>query len=253
MSNVLRNVIVGFKILKNMKKNIQTFVVSDCRDENAKARYIASFARVTNGPVYTFGISSLLEGAGTAIDIVDSLKGGEAIVFLNVAPRRDKDKNENHKNGRPFYYFFYKRTLIVTSSENEIFSMFAHVGLDFKNIKAIDFEKIKNIPRETQFRSAQCVPEAVKQILEKKYNGKKVFEDIKIEKIPFKIWCIDNFGNCKTTALEFTEEVNIPKYKSMNDVKDGEAAQIFGSSGFLENRFIELIIKGKSYDIEKNK
>ena len=71
-----------------------------------------------------------------------------------------------------------KKTLIVSSGEDEMFSLFAHVGMDIKNVKVIDFEKIKNISRETQFRSAQCVPQACKDILTKKFNGKKVFQDL---------------------------------------------------------------------------
>ena len=230
-----------------MKKSIQTFVISDCYDYNAQARYVAGFSRHIGGPINTYGIQGLYEGAGITMDIIDTLGGAEAIVFLNVAPRRDKDKDDNHKNGRPFYYFFIRETLVICSSEDGIFSFFSHMGIPFEEIRAIDFDQIPNIPTHTQFRSAQCVPAAAALILNKTFIGKEVLSDITISDVPPQIWFVDNFGNCKTTLLTHDSLSSLPGYTSMNDVRDGEAAQIIGSSGYADNRLVELTIKGASY------
>ena len=102
--------------MKRVKINIPSFVVSDCKDENAVGRYVASFGRELGGQVHCVGIENIYEASGCAIDIIDELQGSDAVVFVNVAPRRNYIKNEGNKNGRPFYYFFVKKTLVITSS-----------------------------------------------------------------------------------------------------------------------------------------
>jgi S-adenosylmethionine hydrolase len=71
------------------------------------------------------------------------------------------------------------------------------------------------------------------------------------------VWLVDNFGNCKTTILPeeigFEEGKKIQtrfgmatQYRQLRSVPDGELALTIGSSGYGENRFVELVIQGKS-------
>jgi hypothetical protein len=250
-------------------KKVSSYVVSDCQDKNAVSRYTAAFERELGGSVYCYGSVNALEATGMALDIVDEMKGKDGVVFVNIAPRSNEVAGEGHKNGRPFLYFFHKKTLVIVSSEKEILQFLKHAGVDLIDLREIDLFSIKQVPSYTQFRSAQCVPIVARLILEKKYKGEKVFAkydklfDLQnaSEKIKNRVWFIDNFGNCKTTNFEFSATglfKNATPTERLADVKDRVAAQTKGSSGFGENRFVELVLGGgysfaKKYRIDIGK
>ncbi len=231
---------------KKSKKRFPVFVISDCTDPNAQSRYQASFGREFKGSqAFCVPTTNPIEGAGCAIDIIDELRGKRGIVFLNIAPRRDTDKKNGHKNGKPFLYFYVGKTLVITSDEPEIFGMFDIVELSYKKTRAIDLFEDKDVPSCSQFRSAQCIPIAAKKIVKGKYTGKS--HKPMPKKIGSKVWYIDNFGNCKTTLVKFPSKASLLRYNQLTEVPDGEEAQTIGSSGYKSKRFREFVIKGKSY------
>ena len=72
---------------------------------------------------------------------------------------------------------------------------------------------------------------------------------------PFgKVWCIDNFGNAKTTLLpkdiNFAEGKSIRLadgktavyYRRLADVPKETSALVIGSSGYGADRFLELVV-----------
>lgn len=154
-------------------KNIKSFVISDCYDENAKARYVAAFGRELGGQVHCVGAKNVYEAAGCTIDIVDELRGEQAVVFVNAAPRKSEVTNEGHKNGRPFYYFKVGKTIVVSSAEKILFEMFQKIGINISKVFEIDLFTEKGVPQKTQFRSAQCIPVVAGKIASGKHKAKR--------------------------------------------------------------------------------
>ncbi|MCC6323281.1 hypothetical protein IT400_00640 [Candidatus Nomurabacteria bacterium] len=226
------------------EKQIPIYVISDCADPEAQLCYDASFAHefpIAN--VKCYGITHPLQAGGFALRPIDLHKGDPAIVFVNYAPRRDKDRKEGYLNGRPFGYFFIDKTLVIASDEPEIWSMFKLVSLPLGVVRKIECEKIPGMPT-TQFRSGLIIPKVAKMILFGNLDC-QIFEP-KVVDVKNKIWHIDNFGNCKTTSLK----INKRKYvfeKDLTNLLEEEQSATIGSSGYGDQRFVEFAMKGFSF------
>lgn len=219
--------------------------------------------------VSTLGIDSYkdLEGAGNIIDMLDASDGDEGVIMVNIAPRHGRGKK--WPNGTPFGYFWYNKTLVVSTVDGSTLSLAKKFGLidtfyltdlptvmdkmtEMGYFPAESLERIK----KTQFRSFDYMPRLAKWVK----DGVSVpFEEYPVEQIvdaPKAVWWVDNFGNCKTTILP--EEIGFEPgkqlestvgtlqcYERLKDVPNDETALIIGSSGFQEKRFLEVVIQGK--------
>lgn len=243
-------------------------IINDCYDANAFGRQATRASVLFGTSINTVGVDfgATIQGAGNLIDMLDAAEGQEGVILVNLAPRHGEGKR--WKNGTPFGYFFYKKTLVVTSVAGYTLSLIKKLGLA-KEIYVMDIptviafvEKKKLITKEvgehiihTQFRSYDFVPRAAKWI----WDGIKIpAEKGSIQDIadaPKAVWWIDNFGNCKTTI--FSDEIahtpgetlktkfgTVQCYERLKDVPNGEPGFIVGSSGFGEKRFLELVIQG---------
>lgn len=251
-------------------------LINDCCDANAQTRQEIKISNLFGVSPIFCGVSSDIEAAGNLIDSLDASKKEEGIVLLNVAPRNGNAKK--WPNGTPFGYFYYGKTLVLSSiggcslsliKKLKITDAIKIINLDksvekLKNqkiIKTSEAEKIKN----TQFRSLEFLPLAAYAI----FNNKKIsFEEKKLDFVPEinkQIWWVDNFGNCKTSILE--NEINsqtlseikrkipgIEYIKRLKDVGDEKTALIIGSSGLDGKKFAEIIIQGgnasKKYNLK---
>lgn len=222
-----------------------------------------------NVSVATVGIGwSELEGAGNLIDMLDAADGEPGVIMVNVAPRHGRGKK--WPNGTPFGFFYYKKTLIISTIAEECLSLVKKFGLtdtialtDITTVVDLMIEKKKLDPALrkrivlSQFRSYDYMPRLAKWLV----DGEKIpYEDYSIENIPQApkaVWWVDNFGNCKTTMLP--QDINhqpgkelktkfgkIMCYDHLKDVPNGEAGLIIGSSGLEDKRFVELVVQGES-------
>lgn len=243
-------------------------IINDCKDENAKGRQLARITSIFRCSANFIGVSHELEVAGNIIDILDANGDSDGIILVNVAPRNGKAKK--YPNGTPFGYFWYKKTLIVSSIDGHTLSLVKKLKLT-KFINVLDIPgaldiliknkflspNLKNLITDSQFRSYNFLPMVAAFIFKnKKIKSKKVTIEI-ISDAPPAIWLVDNFGNCKTTI--FTEELSLDPegfiktkfrklkyYPKLKDVPDKSAAIITGSSGIGEKRFLEIVIQGNS-------
>jgi len=235
-------------------------VITDCLCANAQGRQQTRLTSLFRSPVNFIGVNTDLEAAGNLIDIIEAGHGKKGIILVNVAPRNGEAKK--WPNGTPFAYFFFKKTLIISSIDGVTLSLIKKLKLT-KSIYVTDLANTvtKNLPSEaekiinTQFRSLEFLPLLALWIT----KGKEiVFTEQNINTIPNApeaIWWTDNFGNCKTTLLP--EELNeakirlirnkIPKiefYDKLKDVPNGQTAVIIGSSGIDKNNFLEIVVQG---------
>jgi len=224
-------------------------IISDCRDENAKTRQEIRYSYLIPGITTKFiGVEDDLEASGNLIDAIDAYKDSPGIIVVNVAPRSSKEK---YPNGIPFCFHQFGELLIVGTPN--CFELANKLGLFSKTnetdvldvcSKFLPNEEAKRIS-ESQFRSYEYLPLLVKWILEsKKIPAKEI--DIPLFGKESLVWHIDNFGNCKTTALslkDLSRFSEIRFFERLTDVpEDGKPAIIRGSSGYGE-RFLELVIK----------
>ena len=236
-------------------------IINDCKDENAKGRQLVRASSLLNATVNFIGVSNELEASGNIIDVLDAHGNSAGIILVNVAPRNGKAKK--HANGTPFGYFWYKRTLIVSSIDGYTLSLVKKLQLT-KFINVLDIPetlevliKSGNLPKNlkshiisTQFRSYEYLPRIAAFI----FKHKKVkSEKVNISEIPDSpnaIWWVDNFDNCKTTILpEEIINTNIKKLKyfsRLKDVPNKKSALITGSSGLGDKRFLEIVVQGGS-------
>ncbi len=241
-------------------------IINDCKDSNATGRQIARVSSLLGGNVSFIGVSSDLEASGNIVDALDSYGDLPGVILANVAPRNGRAKK--WKNGTPFGYFWYKKVLVISSIDGFTLSLVKKLGLT-KTINILDIPTVlnrlvlkkiippnlKNYIADTQFRSYDFLPRIAAYLLKNKNitcrkAKTKVFPDA-----PFAVWWIDNFGNCKTTIfkreisqhkLVITKFGKIKYFEKLKDVPDKTTALITGSSGLGNERFLEIVIQGKS-------
>lgn len=240
-------------------------IITDCFDENAKGRQITRAGLLFGSPISFIGVDSGLEASGNLIDNLDALKGEEGVILVNVS-RRDGEAKQ-WKNGPPFSYFWYKKTLVVASINDLTLSLVKKLTL-VKSINVMDIPivinrliekkyistELKEDVIDTQFRSFNFLPYVAKFLFEYKEIKSEILDMTEIPDAPDAIWAIDNFGNCKTTVLEnedtsknnksLAKIAELPFYNRLKDVPNNEAALIVGSSGIENSRFLEIVIQG---------
>ncbi|MEK7613631.1 MAG: SAM hydroxide adenosyltransferase [Patescibacteria group bacterium] len=259
---------------------MQITIINDCRDENAKGRQVTRAESLFNAPVSFIGATHDLEASGMIIDTLDSLYGGKGLILANVAPRSRKawwlsksiDKFShfnNLDNGTPFCYTRVDNTDIVSTLGGYMLSLLkkfklidkVHVFNYHESLKElvklliIDQEEADRIS-STQFRSLNFMPRVAHAYISKGILCPGV--EVPIEGIPdapARAWFADNFGNIKTTLTlddyggKMPKEIElggrtIPMYNRLKDVPEGQLGAAVGSSGYKDDRFIEVYIQG---------
>lgn len=237
-------------------------VINDCACANARGRQETRLASLFSSPINFVGVSSDLEAAGNIIDALDAGEGREGIILANVAPRNNKAKK--WPNGTPFCYFYYKKTLVVSSIDGLTLSLVKKFKL-VEAVKVVDLAKTvqKNLPKQateiinTQFRSYEFLPKLAFWLKRHKRVFAQDYQMKNIADAPQAVWWVDNFGNCKTTLLarELDKKIesniknnikDIHFASRLKDVEDNQAALITGSSGLGADRFLEIVAQGKS-------
>jgi hypothetical protein len=254
-------------------------IINDCQDSDAVGRQGTRVASLLGVNPTFVGVKheldldenvngAELEAAGCLIDALDAAEGREGLILVNVAHRHAKGKK--WPNGTPFGYFWYKKTLVVSSIDGVVLSLVKKLKL-VDSINLMDVPTVMNFLAEkevvaaetaahvsqTQFRSFDFTPRVGAYLI----NGGEVpFVEYSIDQVedcPDCVWYVDNFGNCKTTILP--EQVSFEDGKSvttnvgelkccrqLKGVKNAESALTIGSSGIENHRFCEIVVQGKS-------
>ncbi|MBP9759510.1 SAM-dependent chlorinase/fluorinase [Candidatus Dojkabacteria bacterium] len=251
-------------------------IINDCASPNDKGRQMIRYLSIFGITPEFIGLHnySEIEAAGEIIDALDAVTGYPGIIAINSAPRHGGAKK--WPNGSPFGFLEVDGNLIVTTIDGYTLSLLKKLKLATKvnvtDIKTVlnSSEIISELDEETrnrivntQFRSFEYLPRLAHWLSEEKLVPSEEYSFDNISDLGKQVWYIDSFGNCKTTILpeeiEFengkeiaTNHGNIKCYERLKDVPNGETALIVGSSGYKDNRFIELIIQGKSAANELN-
>jgi len=235
-------------------------IINDCHCPNARGRQEIRVASLFNCPTNFIKINSDLEAAGNLVDTLEAGLGEKGIILVNVAPRNGEAKK--WKNGTPFGYFYYGQTLVVTTLDGHTLSLLKKLNekpkikiVNLKETVKLNFSSPEKII-STQFRSLEFSPRLASWIR----RGKKIKEESwDIEKTPdlgALIWCVDNFGNLKTSIIEGTAEAEKIKSRlekrgfkfidSLKNCPDNQTCLIKGSSGLKNKKFLEIVINGDS-------
>jgi hypothetical protein len=238
-----------------------TTFITDCKDDNARARQESRTASLLTTSTAFIGVDSDLEAGMQLIDILDATEGRPGIILVNVAPRGGHATK--WENGTPFGYFWYQKTLVVASVDGFALSAVKALGIT-QEIALLDTHSAATAMLEagfitsaaamhiplTQFRSFDFTPRVAAFI----YLGNAVptsrytFEHV--PDLPPAIWHIDSFGNCKTTLrieditsnqATNTRYGSLPFIAQLRQVPDGTPALVQGSSGIDKTRFLELM------------
>lgn len=246
-------------------------IINDCTDSNAKGRQFARVSSLFGCPIQQVDVhhnlknGGNLEAAGNLIDVLDTTEG-RSVVLVNTAPRNGDGKR--WPNGTPFCYFWRGETLVVSTVSGYTLSLVKKFGivdslrlLDVPTVveSAIEAGKInseigKKIIK-TQFRSLEFSPRVARWI----FDGVEVpfteYSFTNVPDAPRAVWCVDNFGNCKTTLVAEdigfehgkvvkTAAQDLHCYERLKDVPEGEEALIIGSSGYGGRQFLEIVVQG---------
>jgi hypothetical protein len=250
-----------------VEKNIMiTTIINDCRDANAQGRQTTRLASLLGVPVNFVGVANDLEASGSIIDVLDALEDRPGLILVNVAPRDHAAKK--WENGTPFGFFKYKNALVVSTIDGHVLSLVKKFQLT-EAIEVMDIptvvktlakdgainENLEGFISESQFRSFDFLPRIGAFLAQ---GGNVPTTKLNINEIsdaPHAVWFIDNFGNCKVTALldEIKIETsglvktsigNIPFVSQLKSVSDDHPAIIVGSSGLDKKRFLEIVVQG---------
>lgn len=246
--------------------------ITDCKDSNAFGRQSTRIHSLFNITPVEVAIDNDIEAAGNLIDALDALQDEEGIIIVNVAPRQGVSKK--WKNGTPFCYFYFQNKLIISSIQGYVLSLVKKFGLT-SDVNLLDTETVATELRDynliskehaeyierTQFRSFDYLPFVAKCISTEKILSSTKLNINEISNISDSIWWVDNFGNCKTTLtikdLNSDQIINTKYgefkfYSSLKDVPNNQIGVIEGSSGLSNNKFLELVIQGKSFSKKYN-
>ncbi len=215
-----------------------------------------------------------VEAAGNLLDLLDAsgnIPGSSpdwpAVILVNVAPRGGKT-TKIWENGTPFCYFHIGQTLVVSTYARRCLSLIRDIGgietvelLDVPTVTAAAVEWGELTPagaeriNHTQFRSLEFLPLVARWIYDKRPMSSTTQTLDDIPTIDPSVWHIDSFGNVKTTLLpsdiNFADGKTITLangetvqcYTHLADVPRGVPALIIGSSGYGDDRFLELVIQ----------
>jgi hypothetical protein len=257
-------------------------IINDSRDGNALGRQTTRAMSLFGCAVTTVGVADDLEAAGNLVDALDAGEGREGVVLVNVAPRQENGKKSENglvgfsrtevakkENGSPFGYFYYGKTLVVSSIDGVTLSLVKKLGIaDRINVldiaatgkalaeKGVVDSVIAERMKTTQFRSYEFLPRVAHWITDGQLVV-SVEQPILAPDAPKAIWWVDSFGNAKTTLLSddisFAKDKEVqtlfeslPCFTSLKDVPDGVAAMVIGSSGIGNKRFLEIIVQGEN-------
>ena len=236
-------------------------IINDCRDDNARSRQESRIASLISTNLSFVGVQSDLEAGMQLIDILDATEGRPGLILVNVAPRGGH--TSKWENGTPFAYFYYDKTLVVSSVDGlalsgvKKFNITDHVALLDTHSAAtamhqadfIDEAVATYIPR-TQFRSFDFVPRVGVFLLQGNEVPSEPYPLTTVTDLPPAIWHIDSFGNCKTTLTPTEVDTTQPiatRFGSFNfvpklrDLPDATSALVAGSSGLRDTRLLELM------------
>jgi len=243
-------------------------IINDSRDENAKGRQIARVYRLFQAPTSFIGVKDDIEASGNLVDVLDTYTQTSAVVLVNVAPRNGNAKQ--WENGTPFGYFWYGKTLVVSTVDGYTLSLVKKLNLTshihvFNFQESIDqcvhhallsSQEAQDMKR-TQFRSLRFSPFVAYAAWQNIALSEEIWPISHISDLTPCIWWIDNFGNAKTTLLSSeldtmthtslsTSWGKLPIFSFLKDVPDKHAGIITGSSGLNSNRFVEFVGQGFS-------
>lgn len=247
-------------------------LITDCGDPNALARVATRTTALLGCPVTTIPVVSSLDGAaeleaaGNLVDQLDAALGTKGWIIANVAPRTNAARQKT--NGTHFCHFTVGATNVIATLDGATLALVRKLeiietvkvypledtmryAMLFGKVTAKDAARIMG----SQFRSFDFVPYLAhwldNELVE--LTGK----DFSVEPpdIGASIWHVDCFGNAKTTLLErdvlenetivFNEQP-LTRYARLKDVPNGEAGLIVGSSGYSNDRFLEIVVQGTS-------
>jgi hypothetical protein len=195
-------------------------------------------------------VSKDIEATGCIVDALDAGRETSQIIVGNVARR----ENKHYENGSPFSYVKIGNSIVIGTPT--VFSLLAKLDLatevhetDVYTVcsQFLDEVEARRIAN-SQFRSFEYLPLLAKWI----HEGQDIpAKTVKIEPpTESLIWFVDNFGNCKTTALDVaelsTKPQALPFYERLSFVPVGENAVIRGSSGYKDTRFLEITTQGEN-------
>ncbi len=226
-------------------------VFTDCHDTNARARQEVRYrALLPMHDVTVYPVLSEQEAAGCIIDALDASLGVPVIIVGNVAPRGVT----HDENGCPFSYTKVGDAIIIGTPN--VFQLLPQFGAA-KSVEQTDVYRasVTYLPESearrianSQFRSYEYLPHLASWL----HAGRQVpatTVPISPSESAF-VWCVDNFGNMKTSATDITELSPtfraLPFIPRLTDVPHHTAAVTVGSSGLRDKRFLEIVISGKS-------
>jgi hypothetical protein len=262
----------------NTMTNIIGTIINDCADGNAKVRQELRFESLFGSKPSFFGVGRQapdIEAAGNLLDQLEALRNlpasrqgkAQAVVLVNVAPRGDSVK-QKWDNGTPFCYAWVDKTLIVSTYAGQALSLAKAHGLIDK-VELLDVPTVTKAAtvwgeltdtqakriNHSQFRSLEFLPLVAYWLANERLLPSKTVEVTSLQSEKGLVWCIDNFGNAKTTLLpediDFSEGKAVTLadgktatcYRRLADVPKNETAAVVGSSGYDDKRFLEVVVQ----------
>ncbi|MEK7098391.1 MAG: SAM hydroxide adenosyltransferase [Patescibacteria group bacterium] len=245
---------------------IQFFgIVTDCDCRNAAGRQSLRVQSMCGLSPQIIGARSDLEAAGHIIDLLDAIRCSkrEGIVLANVAPRNGCQKQ--WPNGTPFCYTYVGQALLVSTLAGHTLSLVKKLRLA-ETLYVLDIptvmkwavrKRLISISEAehtvaTQFRSFEFLPRVALWIAGRwKVPAQKMQVQEVVPDAPLAVWYIDDpFGNCKTTVLEHernrTRFSDLAFCKRLADVPSKDLSWVVGSSGYGNQRWLELVVNGES-------
>jgi hypothetical protein len=250
-------------------------IITDCADDNARARQELRFKTLFGVQPAFLGVNSYnsIEAAGNLVEQLDVLthfplasQAPESVILVNVAPRSG-DIKQKWENGTPFCIFRTGKTLVASTYEGhclalardlditdtvELFDIptVVKAAVGWGELTETEAKRIIN----TQFRSLEFLPLVAYWV----WQGRDVPSTTQaLAELPSahgQAWFIDNFGNVKTTlteksvgfeegkVVELINGVKATYYRRLADVPSGAVALTVGSSGYGDDRFLEVVI-----------
>lgn len=261
-----------------MKNKVTTgIIISDCDnaiDVVRQQAYFKDLFGVLPSLVGVNGEAPDLVAAGHLVDALDVLqnfpltkhKSGRVVVLVNSAPRGGTSLVAD--NGTPFCYFELGNILVVSTLEGECLSLVKKLGI-VTEVQAVDTRKVTAAAVEwgdltheqahrinnSQFRSLEFLQPLAYWVLQGRPLPSRTVKLADGPRANNYVWCVDGFGNAKTTLtanevdfepgkkLTISDGKTATCYTRLTDVPNNESGVTIGSSGYGDKRFLEIVVQ----------
>ncbi len=247
-------------------------VVSDCGGQAMSRMMTRLLALHSDAVCVPYESATIMEASGNVVDALDALAGRPGAIVCNSAPR----KHARETNGDTIVYGCVRGHAIVVATVGTL-GMLKKLVPDF-SASAIDVDAFMNYlslgeRRRFNFRGLEVIPHILRSVRDRSNLSKVSSPHHTFPAVSQCAWLVDRIErkrtNIKLSILRCEAPWFVPGqkvmiqfsglsvrtmtcYERLTDIPENNFGIYEGSSGYGDNRFLEVAVNGGSAAVQLN-